>query len=80
MPTYTFHDNVTNTDEDIFMKMSEVETFLTENPHKTKIITSNPSIVSGVEMGASNKPDRGFRDILRNIKKNNRRSTINTFD
>ena len=78
MPTYTFRDTITNIDEDIFMKYSEIESYLENNPSKIKIVTS-PSIISGVESG-SNKPDEGFRDILRTIKKNNRRSTINTFD
>lgn len=78
MPTYTFRDTITNIDEDIFMKYSEIESYLTNNPSKIKIVTS-PNIISGVESG-SNKPDEGFRDILRTIKKNNRRSTINTFD
>ena len=78
MPTYTFHDTTTNTDEDIFMKISDVNDYLAKNPTKTKIITS-VTIVSGIESG-TNKPDANFRDILRTIKKNNRRSTINTFD
>jgi len=78
MPTYTFRDTTTNIDEDVFIKYSEVESYLTNNPTKIKIATS-PSIISGVQSG-SNKPDEGFRDILRTIKKNNRRSTINTFD
>ena len=78
MPTYTFRDTITTVDEDIFIKYSEVESYLTNNPTKIKIVTS-PSIISGVESGR-NKPDENFRDILRTIKKNNRRSTINTFD
>jgi hypothetical protein len=78
MPTYTFHDTTTNADEDIFMKFSDVDNYLAKNPTKTKIITS-VSIVSGIQ-SATNKPDANFRDILRTIKKNNRRSTINTFD
>jgi len=78
MPTYTFRDTTTNIDEDIFMKYSEAELYLKNNPNKIRVITA-PSIISGVESG-SNKPDEGFRDILRTIKKNNRRSTINTFD
>ncbi len=78
MPTYTFHDATTNIDEDVFMKISEVDEYLAKNPAKTKIITS-ASIISGVQSG-TNKPDANFRDILRTIKKNNRRSTINTFD
>ena len=78
MPTYTFQDTTTNIHEDVFMKYSEIESYLTNNPNKIKIITA-PSIISGVQSG-TNKPDENFRDILRTIKKNNRRSTINTFD
>lgn len=78
MPIYTFCNTITNIDEDIFMKYSEVELHLKNNPNLVMVISA-PSIISGVESG-SNKPDEGFRDILRTIKKNNRRSTINTFD
>ena len=50
MPTYTFRDTTTNIDEDIFMKYSEIESYLENNPSKIKIVTS-PSIISGVESG-----------------------------
>ncbi len=78
MPTYTFRDIITNIDEDIYMKMSDIDEYLAKNPTKNKIITS-ASIISGIQSG-TNKPDANFRDLLRTIKKNNRRSTINTFD
>lgn len=76
MPTYTFIDSDTGIEEDIVMKISELDTYKTNNPKKSQVIRSAFNIVSGVAHGR-NKPDDSFRDILRNIKKNNRRSTIN---
>ena len=59
------------------MTISSMETLLAENPH-IRQIPGTPSIVSGVSSG-SNKPDSGFRDLLKTIKKANPGSTVNTF-
>lgn len=80
MPTYKFLN--TNTEEEFedFMSISALETFLQENPHITQLINGAPAIVSGRGQG---KPDGGFRDLLKDMKKKNSkgisRSTINTF-
>jgi len=54
-----------------------MEEYLAQNPH-INILPAAPMIVSGVASG-TNKPDSGFRDLLKTIKKNSPRSTINTF-
>ena len=74
MPTYTIKDNDTEHLEEVSMTYSALEQFLTRNPNKTHVLSA-PRIVSGV--AGQRKPDEGFRDILRNIKKTNRRSTMN---
>ena len=80
MPTYSFRD--TNTDEvfDVFMKMSEKEQYLTDNPHLESMITAAGV---GRELTSKLKPDQGFRDVLREIKKKTNKvwtpSSINTF-
>lgn len=80
MPTYSFLD--TNTDREFtdFMTISELETFLTENPHIVQTVNGAPMIASGRGMG---KPDQGFRDLLKDMKKKHSkgitRSSINTF-
>jgi hypothetical protein len=74
MPTYSFEDLETGKTESIFMSISEMEEYLVKNPSKRKLL-STPAIVSGVS--GIRKPDEGFRDILRSIKKNNRGSKLN---
>ena len=80
MPTYSFLNKETGEEYELFMGISEREEYLKANPHIQQIITGAPLISSGRGMG---KPDQGFRDILREIKKKNSKgitkSTINTF-
>lgn len=78
MPTYTFIDNNTNESETLLMTISEMEAYLKKNKNKSLAIVA-PMIVSGVDSSRS-RPDSGFRDILKTIKKHNRGSKINTFD
>lgn len=79
MPVYTFRNENTNEVADFNMSMSEMDTFVKENPNMTR--EYNKSV--GVITGFNKKPDGGFRDMLREIKKSNSRgfskSNINTF-
>jgi hypothetical protein len=79
MPTYGFLNNDTGEEFEEFMNISEIDDYLKNNPNITQLVGA-PNIVSGV---AGKKPDSGFRDILKHIKKGNSkgitRSTINTF-
>jgi hypothetical protein len=77
MPKYTFENTKTGEVFDDFMSISQMETYLDENKHIRQQL-STPLIVSGVSSG-KNKPDSGFRDILKTIKKRHPRSTVNTF-
>jgi hypothetical protein len=78
MPLYTFRHNDTNEEFVMILKMSEREKFIADN-NVTQVLT--PILLhSGRGMS---KPDDGFRDVLREIKKNNSRgitrSSVNTF-
>jgi hypothetical protein len=79
MPTYNFLNNETGEEFTEFMGISEVEEYLKNNPNITQLVNEAPGLVSGVSM----KPDQGFRDLLKDIKKNNskgfQKSSINTF-
>jgi len=79
MPTYKFINNDTGEEYEEFMYISELDSYLELNPNVTQQITA-PALSSGRGMG---KPDSGFRDVLKQIKKNANkgitRSTINTF-
>lgn len=80
MPTYKFLNNDTGLEHDDFMSISALEQYLKDNPNITQLVNGAPLIHSGRGLA---KPDQGFRDILRNMKKSNSqgitRSTINTY-
>ena len=75
MPTYTFRNNNTGEEQDYILRMSELDAFKQEHPHLSQVINSSAKIVTGVNQ----KPDSGFRDVLKSIKKANRGSNINTW-
>ena len=78
MPTYSFRNKDTGKKFELFLSISEREVYLKENPNIQQTVSS-PAIISG----RPRKPDEGFRDLLREIKKKNSRgftrSNINTF-
>ena len=80
MPTYKFLNNETNQEHEEFMTISALDEYLKANPNLTQLVNGAPMISSGRGMG---KPENGFRDLLKDIKKRNskgfKRSTINTF-
>ena len=76
MPNYQFRN--TDTDEvfDLFMSISEKETYLSENPQVFQVLGST-STVSGVNE-RSKVPD-GFNDVLKGIQKaSGKNNTIRT--
>lgn len=80
MPTYRFRNENTGEEFEDFMSISTLDSYLTENPHITQLVNGAPAIHSG---RGFNKPDNGFRDLLKDMKKNHSKgmsgSTINTF-
>jgi hypothetical protein len=79
MPTYRFINNDTDEEFEDFMSISALEQYLKDNPNITQLVSGAPLIHSGRGLG---KPDQGFRDLLKDMKKGNSkgftRSTINT--
>jgi hypothetical protein len=61
------------------MKIVEKEEFLLENPEYVSIILGAPTIGDPVRMGLL-KPDNGFRDVLRKLKKDHPLGHFNTHD
>lgn len=82
MPTYLFRNNDTGEEWEEFMGISAADEYLKENPHIERLVNGVPGLASGVMHGGKSKPDEGFRDILREMKKTSEkgisRSTINT--
>lgn len=64
MPTYSFINNDTGEEFDMFMRISEREEYLKTNPNIQPIVTA-PAIVSGVA-GQRRVPD-GFKDVLSKV-------------
>jgi hypothetical protein len=83
MPTYLFLNNETGEEFTEFMMISQLDDYLKENPNLTQQVYGAPMIGTNILVGRSSKPENGFRDVLREIKKKNSRgltrSTVNTF-
>jgi hypothetical protein len=82
MPTYTFLNTTNGESFTEIMSMSEREEYLASNPHIQQQIVSAPSLGDSIRLGLK-KPENGFRDRLREIKKAHSRgltkSTVNVF-
>ena len=71
MPTYSFRNNETQEVFDQFFKsIAAKEEFLVNNPHLQQVHTSSTPTVDPVRLGLR-KPDDTFRDILKQVKRNN---------
>jgi hypothetical protein len=64
LPTYNFIDTETGEEFEMFMKWSERELFLAENPQVEAVMTA-PAIISGVA-GNAKVPD-GFKEVLAKV-------------
>lgn len=80
MPTYSFRNIEDGSEFDLSLTMSEREKYLEENKGKViQILTKSPSLGDPIRLGLK-KPDGGFRDVLREIKKHHPRGGgVNTF-
>jgi len=76
MPTYSFKCLETGEIKEEFLSISQLSDFKAANPQLQQVHTSSPKLVTGV----NKKPDDGFRDVLKSIKKaSGRNNTVNTF-
>lgn len=82
MPTYLFKDLNSNEEFKLFLTISERDKYLKDNPNITQLVHGAPSIGDSIRLGLR-KPDDGFRDRLKEIKKHHSqgitKSSINTF-
>lgn len=79
MAIYTFLNKNTNEEETHLMSISSLDTFKQDNPHLKQLIVSAPGYADPIRVGIGAKPSNQFRDVLKEIKRRNRGSTINTF-
>ena len=68
MPTYEFQNTDTGEVFEKFMKISEREAYLKDNPNLKQII-SGQTVIESARLGRM-KPDQGFRDLLSSMKNN----------
>lgn len=78
MPNYTFRNKRSKKEFTRFMSVSDREEYLKDNPNMEQILTSAIATVDAHRLGRK-KPDDSFREILKEIKKKNPGSNINTF-
>lgn len=74
MPTYTIEISP-GVIEELNLPYDDYQKLMEEHPEYKRVWDASALIVTGV----NHKPDNTFRDILKTIKKNNRRSNINVF-
>ena len=83
MPEYKFLNNDTGEEYLERMSISQLDDYLKDHPNTTQLVHGAPMIGTNTLVGKSSKPDSGFRDLLKTIKKGNSkgltRSTVNTF-
>jgi hypothetical protein len=77
MANYTFLNKETNEEFDISMPISDLDDYKKNNPHLEQLLT-------GIRLGdptrlGLRKPDSGFRDVLKKVKRAHRGSNINTW-
>jgi hypothetical protein len=78
MPKYSVLNKRTKKVTEEVMPYAELEKYLAANPHLEQVITHAPSLGDPIRVG-QRKPEQGFRDLLKEVKKKaGRRSTINT--
>lgn len=70
MPNYNFRDTTTNEVFTEFMSNSEREKYLENNKNIEQLLTQPVGFVDSVRIGIK-KPDNGFRDLLKEVNKNN---------
>ena len=82
MPSYTFLNTDSGETFTTIMSIAEREDYLKANPHIQQQLISAPALGDSIRLGLK-KPDNGFRDRLKEIKKAHSkgftRSTVNTF-
>jgi antibiotic biosynthesis monooxygenase (ABM) superfamily enzyme len=79
MPTYRFQNMDTKKKYKKEMKISELDQYLEENKNVKQLLNGFPGSIRS----HNKKPDAGFRDLLKDIKKRNSKgltqSTIDTW-
>ena len=78
MPNYTFYNRKLKEEVIVTMPIADLDNFIVINPHLEQVVTA-PAIADPTRLSLR-KPDAGFRDVLKRVKKASaKRNTINTW-
>jgi len=77
MPYYKFKDENTDKEVVLFMTISEREAFIRDNPNMIQQINGFPGDADSVKLGRTKNSD-GWKDLMGQIKRANKGSTIKT--
>lgn len=78
MPNYTFYNRRLKEEVIVSMPIADLDNFININPHLEQVVTA-PALADPTRLGL-HKPDNGFRDVLKRVKKASGRSNkINTW-
>jgi len=61
MPTYTYHNNETNEDFELFQTMSEREQYLIDNPRTQQTLVHTTAHIDPIMLGRLNKEGANFQ-------------------
>lgn len=75
MANFTFRNKDTQEVYDLSLSFAERDKYLEDNPNVEQLITGSPSFIYD-NYNFMNKVPSGFRDVLKQIKKQNPNSTI----
>lgn len=67
MSTYLFKNRDTKEEIELDMSISERDAYIDNNPHMEQLVNGFPGLGHAIVRA---KPDHGFRDVLKDIKKN----------
>lgn len=74
MPNYNFRNNETGEEIEVFMKISELDEYKTNNPHLTQFLTGAPGFARNSSGGI--KTDDGWKENLSRIAEAHPRSAL----
>lgn len=77
MPLYSMRDTTTGVVQELWLSMAEREQYLVDNPHVEQLVSA-PPIGDSIRLGRK-RPDGWFTDKMKEIKRNHRHSTVNTW-
>lgn len=78
MPTYNFKHKETDEVIEKIFSISNLDSFLKENPVWEQVILYAPNAVDPTKLSATKKYDGGFKEVLSKIHERNPGSVLNT--